>query len=367
MRRITQLQRRAQGLKRRRGATVVLFAAILVVMIAFLALSVDLGYVCAVKGDLQAAADAGALAGTGMIFEEKKERDVVAIAQRFAEMNFNNQGVMVGTKNQIDVQVGHWDAESRRFIPQSTPRDAVQVIASSKDSPLFFGRAVGRQLFSSEAKAVATYRPRDIMLVLDVSGSMSQARGGVRKIDELKSAISAFLAYIGTAKGRDRVGFSYYSTTATLGMGLTYDLKAVEKGIKNKLFADGWTNISDGMLLAREELNRNRREQANPLMVVLTDGAANTIQPENTQNIPEAKRRVLEQAYLAVNEGIPVFTMALDSLNTAVDVALMAQVAQITGSETFHVIAGDFDASGNRQLKEAFRRVARNQPVRLVD
>jgi hypothetical protein len=59
--------------------------------------------------------------------------------------------------------------------------------------------------------------------------------------------------------------------------------------------------------------------------------------------------------------------MALDSLTTEVDVALMQQVAEITGSESFHVIAGEVDADGNSLLDDAFRRVALNRPLRLVD
>jgi Mg-chelatase subunit ChlD len=120
-------------------------------------------------------------------------------------------------------------------------------------------------------------------------------------------------------------------------------------------------------MLARQELERHKRPQAAPLMVVLTDGAANTIQPENTQDVPEAKSRVRAEAELARQAGFPIFTIALDSLTTEVDVALMAEVAEITGSETFHAIAGEVDASGNRQLHEAFKRVALNRPLRLVE
>jgi Mg-chelatase subunit ChlD len=152
-----------------------------------------------------------------------------------------------------------------------------------------------------------------------------------------------------------------------MGMELSFDLSHVEAELMRRLHPNGWTDISDGMRLAREEMNRNRRAQAAPLMVVLTDGAANTIQPENTQNVPEAKRRVREEAELARRDRLPIFTMALDSLTSEVDVDLMAQVARTTGSESFHVIAGEMAITGNRQLREAFRRVAMNRPLRLVD
>ncbi len=350
---------------RRRGVTVVLFAIMLSVVLMFVALCVDLGYVCTVKGDLQGAVDSGALAGTGVLPDGEDVAEATAL--KFTTSNLNNRGVRVGAESTVDVQVGHWNSTARTFTPGGSPQDAVKVIATAHDTPLFFGRAVGRGLLRSEAHAVAVYRPRDIMLVLDVSGSMNESRNGVRKIDELRDAVSYFLGYIRQANSRDRIGFTYYSTTAQLGMGLSYDLNTVEQALMQELNPAGWTNISDGMMLARQEMNQNRRTYAAPLMVVLTDGAANTIQPEDIQDIPEAKRRVIEEAQTAKQDGIPIFTMALDSLTADVDVALMAQVAEITGSESYHIIAGDTDVDGLPLLHEAFRRVALNRPLRLVE
>lgn len=356
--------RHTRGKSRRQGVTVVLFAVILVFLMVMVAMSIDIGYVCSVKADLQSAADAGALAGAGLVLEGDKK--ATNAAEKFAASNMNNDGVHVGDRNKIKVETGHWDTVARRFIPGGRPRDAVEVVTSSRNSSLFFGAGMGNRRILSEARAVAAYRPRDIILVLDVSGSMLEARNGIRKIDELRNAVSSFLKYIRQAKGEDRIGFTYYSSNAKLGMGLTLDLQSLEDELMKRLTPSGRTNISDGMLLAREEMNRNRRESASPLMVVLTDGAANTIQPENVLNVPEAKRRVINEAYLAKRDGIPVFTMSLDSRTTEVDVNLMAQVAEITGSESCHIIAGERGADG-KQLQEAFKRVALNRPLRLVD
>jgi Flp pilus assembly protein TadG len=75
---------------RRRGVTVVLFAVMLVVVLAFVALSIDLGYVCTVKGDLQTAADAGALAGSGVLPDGADAAE--STARQFATSNLNNHG-----------------------------------------------------------------------------------------------------------------------------------------------------------------------------------------------------------------------------------------------------------------------------------
>jgi Mg-chelatase subunit ChlD len=351
--------------RRRRGVTAVLFAIMLTVVLAFIALSIDLGYLCTVRSDLQGAVDAGALAGAGSLLEGA---DVAAAnAQRFTDSNLNNGGVSIGKDNNVLIEVGNWNTKLQLFTPGGKPQDAVRVTAKANRTPLFFGRGNGQGDVATEAQAIAAYRPRDIMLVLDVSGSMAEQRNGITKIAELQQAVDVFFGYISQAKGHDRVGFAYYSSTAQLGSGLSLDLPIVQSSLNAILIPKGMTNIADGMKVAREEINRNRRSNSAPLIVLLTDGAANTIQPENTKDIPEAKRRVLEQAELAKQDGIPIFTMALDSLTEEVDVELMQQVAEITGSESYHVLAGETDEFGTRLLTEAFRRVALNRPLRLVD
>src|SRR5215472_14478255 len=49
--------------RRRRGATIPLFAILCVPLLGMLAFSIDVGYIALVKTDLQTAADAAALAG----------------------------------------------------------------------------------------------------------------------------------------------------------------------------------------------------------------------------------------------------------------------------------------------------------------
>ena len=53
--------------KNDKGFAIVLIAIMLVVLLGFLALGIDAGYLYIVKGELQNAADAGALAGGGVL------------------------------------------------------------------------------------------------------------------------------------------------------------------------------------------------------------------------------------------------------------------------------------------------------------
>ena len=349
----------------RRGAIIVLFAVMLVFVVALVAVSVDLGYVCSVKADLQSAVDAGSLAGVSVLLDSpKKAREV---SEQYTRLNMNNQGVRTAGNEQVDVELGNWDFDAREFSPGRKPYDAVRVSTRVEKNSLFFGRALGKSRFTSESSAIATYRPRDIMLVLDISGSMNQMRNGVRKIDELRSAADAFIQELEDADAEDQVGFTYYSTQAAMGSRLDHKFKNVRSSMSRRLQAEGWTNISDGMRLGLDELARHRRAQAVPLMIVLTDGAANMNQPGNWYDPYEAKRRVIELANEARQQRIPVFTIAPDSMNVEVDVELMARVAEITNSQSFHIIAGDGQSKKSTQLHAAFRRLARYRPLRIVD
>ena len=50
---------------------------------------------------------------------------------------------------------------------------AISVSMTYPNLPFFFGRVLGRNTFDLQSSAIAMYQPRDIMLVLDFSGSMN--------------------------------------------------------------------------------------------------------------------------------------------------------------------------------------------------
>ena len=92
------------------------------------------------RSDLQGAADAGALAGAGMILNGTDIAD--ATARRFTSSNLNNKGVSSGVDHSVNVEIGNWNADLRLFIPAGIPQDAVKVVATANSTPLFFGREV---------------------------------------------------------------------------------------------------------------------------------------------------------------------------------------------------------------------------------
>ncbi|NLX99880.1 MAG: VWA domain-containing protein [Rhodopirellula sp.] len=152
----------------RRGAIVVLFAVLMIVIFAMLAFAVDLGFVALTRTQLQVAADAAALAGAGTMVggTEAAEAEV----RRYIDLH-QQQGSPVD-ESRTEIRFGNWDTQTRRFDPGAEEVNAIDVAVHSRARPFFFARVLGRDEFDSQARAIASFSPRDIMLVLDFSGSM---------------------------------------------------------------------------------------------------------------------------------------------------------------------------------------------------
>ena len=157
---------------RRAGATVVFFAVTLVVPVFAVAIAVDIGYVANVRTELQATADATALAGASQLGLGQKavEDEVIAFG------NANTAGGGTVNMNNQDVEIGIWDRGLRKFTPDSSndPKgNAVRVTTKHGSSHgdgegrMFFGRMFSSG-FDSESKAVASPEYAYAVLTSDV-------------------------------------------------------------------------------------------------------------------------------------------------------------------------------------------------------
>jgi len=157
------------AMKRRRGATLVLSAFFMVVMLGMIAFAVDAGYIVLSRTQLQVAADASAMAAAGSMGGTQAEiRDA---AKNFAGYHVS-AGKQVSLSNS-DVEFGNWDLTTRKFTGSSGVGNAIRITARRIDAPLFFGRVFGRDNFDITATATAMVNPRDICFVVDLSGSMN--------------------------------------------------------------------------------------------------------------------------------------------------------------------------------------------------
>lgn len=127
----------------RRAAVIPLVAICMLMLLGFVALAVDLGYVYVSRAEMQKAADASALAGASALLEG----EYAAIDRAIECVELNAVARAAVTSDEADVTVGNWEWGTHEFYPASwedpvTP-NAVRVVGSRLGMPLFFGPAVG--------------------------------------------------------------------------------------------------------------------------------------------------------------------------------------------------------------------------------
>jgi hypothetical protein len=114
------------GLKKNRGIAIITVSALLFVFLGFGSLVFDIGYLHIVKGELQNAADAGALAGAAVLYDNfgtSINPGANAVGEAAATTN-NSQNLAVevfdALSNNGDVQRGHWSFATRTFTPNAS-------------------------------------------------------------------------------------------------------------------------------------------------------------------------------------------------------------------------------------------------------
>ena len=141
-------------------------------------------------------------------------------------------------------------------------------------------------------------RDADVMVVLDVSGSM---RG--QPLVDAKTAALAFLDRMDLS--RDQVGLVSFNSGAALNAQLTQNDANIRATI-NGLVANGNTDIAEAVQVARAELKSGRANSSHqPVIILLSDGR------QTVSGNPIA------EAQAAKNEGIQLVTIGLGSADTA--------------------------------------------------
>jgi hypothetical protein len=169
-----------------KGISAVIIAVCLVMLIGFIALSIDVSHLVVARNELQNAADAGALAGAAELYTDdgqSVDTDANQIGFDAAVANFSEQSpveVNWTGGNVGDVQRGHWSfglgSLPRGFTPNDSTApvalwgvttaeldenpnfiNAVRVRTRRQNTPIasWFARIFGRESFEGFAEAVA--------------------------------------------------------------------------------------------------------------------------------------------------------------------------------------------------------------------
>ena len=169
--------------------------------------------------------------------------------------------------------------------------------------------------------------PRDILLLLDRSGSMDG-----EKIRVLRAAAETFIADVDFATSR--IGVISFNDTPRLDVGLTDDPARVRNAVRN-LVAEGETLIWRGLAEARLEFGRRGRPGSKRVAILFSDGL------ESGSDISETRR----QAGFLKRDDVEIFTIGIEA-----SAALMRDVA--TDDEHY------FAADSARFLFSIFERIA---------
>lgn len=163
------------GRPKRRGVVLILVAILFMCLAGILAMAVDVGYLYNVKGDLQSAVDAAALAGaSGLCIDQDTAR---ARAADLALKNFADGHAVSLTE--ADIELGYWGNSGFEIVNSPTARpNAIKVTAQlnkkrGTEVPYFLARALGFNAANVTASAVAVFGAREIVLSIDLSASMS--------------------------------------------------------------------------------------------------------------------------------------------------------------------------------------------------
>ena len=366
----------------RRGATLVLMALLLTTVVGFTAFAIDLGIIFLERAQMQNAVDAGAVAASLYL---AKDPDGIMAAKDEAEkfIQLNRVGMMVTVpEDAIFADIGQWDDDTGVFVATTTDPNAVRVTAFQDNERFFFARIFGHTSFGIPGQAIASGNgsPLDIMMLLDLSGSMEDEG----RIEALRNAAPTFVDVIEELGGNDRIGMMGLSAdpskydpadegdsgslyqpvglnpsndhhVGVLEAELTDDFSqfkstALSTSTLQAWRYDGWTGTGGALRDAAHYLaNANAaREDASRVIVMMSDGAAN----KPSGNGPGYARSM---ATYAAGLEIRVYTI---SLGNGADTDLMQDIADLTGGEHF-----DASGSGESQLTDvltdAFEKAAR--------
>lgn len=323
----------------RQGAMLILICVMIFAFLVTVAFSVDIAYMHLVKSELRSATDAAAKAAAESLARTQDVQRSLDRGKEIARENLvANQGLIL---RDSDFDFGRSElAPSGKFVFTSgrSPTNSVRVLGKrDQGSPsgsvrLFFGRIFNVFSFEPQETATATYVQRDIVLVVDRSGSMLDDN----KFIGLQAAVSIFNATLDASPVQERVGLASYSTTATEDIELTDNLSVINAAMTS-MPVSGFTNISGGMDAGGNIMSRGRSRQfVERTMIVLTDGIQNRGRPARLAAADEAARGTV----------IHAITFGRDA-----ERRVMQEVATIGNGRYFH-------ANDNSQLAQVFREIA---------
>ena len=334
----------------RDGAMLPMLAVTIVILFIACAFAVDIARMHLTRSELRTSTDAAARAAVESLGRVQNTGEATDAALEIARRN-----VVAGIGLSIDpanVRFGTavQGANGRfAFEESNTVINSVRVVGerteSSADGPvaLFFGPLLGTDTFSPVATSTAVRLDRDIALVLDKSGSMSNNG----RFDALANGVEVFLGEMDRSIPEERVSLTVYDTFPNKLVDMTEQLTSIRDAFATQT-PGGFTGIGRALEFGIDSVQNDagsRGAFSLKSVVLMTDGRQN----RGVNPLVIARR--------ASDLGIIVHTITFSS---GANEDLMRDVAQETGGIHVH-------ANTNQELLEAFETIANTIQVLTIE
>ncbi len=281
------------------------------------------------------------------------------VIRYFSKKEGNDERALDGALNvpffaQLQSQVGNTKAQEKTsWVKWLLLSLAWILLVAALARPIFVGKEIP---LPAEG--------RDLMLAIDLSGSMDERDLGTRanRLSVVKQAADDFIS---RRKG-DRLGLILFSDRAYLQAPLTFDRQVVQSLLQEAQvgLTGQKTAIGDAIAVALKRLkdrpkNNKNGEKDSRVLVLLTDGANNA-----------GVMHPLKAAQLAKKLGIKIYTIGVGGTGQIVntpfgrqriatsdlDENTLTQIAQLTGGKYFR-------ATNVQGLNEIYQDINKLEPV----
>jgi len=367
----------------RRGAIVFLVLISLVACLAAAALCIDVAYMQLVQTQLRSSTDAATRAAGQSIARGSSLAEARNAAKEVARLNLvagqplllEDRDIVFGT-----ALVNPDNPSGRfRFTPDETAVNAVRVTGRrTADSPsgvvplLLAPRVLGTQFFEPTKAATVRIADRDIIVVVDRSGSMTEHEdagglplslqgeygsdlvydndqdGTLNRMEAMKVSIREFRKVIDATPGVEQLGLVSYDEFSRVESPLSTNYDEFDQRIYEMLRGEG-TSIGTGIDAAMNMFSNNSlvRPNAAPVVIVMTDGIHNRGRDPGTATIDAM-------------DVMPRLTMHTVTFSSGADRNRMRQLAETGGGIYAH-------ADDVSNLVSEFERMARSAGIQLVE
>jgi Ca-activated chloride channel family protein len=366
----------------RRGAILPMFAVFIPLILAIGAFAINVAWMSLVDSEMQIASDTTARAAGTEFTRVQTLASARARAKQAIQQNKVGGRVLTLTNSDIVFGVSSLvSSSSPAGIAPFTPVtgktlgtgpgqvwvNSIQINASQTfgfaEMPMPIPLLSSTNGYKPGATATSTQFDRDIVLVLDRSGSMNeystnsgswgpaepgQAYYGSRW-RELTAAVAVFNSFLSLTPQNEKISLATFSTTSSQDVALTYNTAQVQTRLDDitNNFAGGATAIGDGIASGVGLLTDSTRTRtfAKKTMIVMTDGIQNT----GSDPVPRATT-----AYQNYGIVVHVITFSNDA-----DQIEGAAIAAAGGGVHYHAASG-------AALISVFEELARTLPTMLT-